>query len=568
MPQFYFSNRKLLFVILLAATSFGGTMAQPTVIFRQVMGGFNSPVDVVSAGDGSHRLFVVEKRGVIRVIKSDGMVQEPFLNITNFVVSNGERGLLSLAFHPDFENNRTFFIYFNNLAGELSVARLQTLANNPDMADINSARILLAIPKPTAIHNGADLNFGADGYLYFATGDGGPGGNPSNSAQDGTNLLGKMLRINVNLSDVAPYYTIPPDNPYVGMPGILPEIFQAGLRNPFRWNFDRLTNDMWIGDVGENLWEELNYVAAGTGAGKNFGWRCYEGSHVFNTTGCMPVTNYTAPIFEYAHDTAGGFSITGGAIFRDPLFPQLNGWYLMSDWVTGHLWKVKPDGAGGWTVTRQPKALTNITSYGYADDDAVYVVTLSGLLFRVEAAVESPLPLTLADFRGEQVTNGNNLSWQTSFEQNLKQFEVEYSEDNAAFTSAGIVAARNVQNGAGYSFTHNINNTKRIYYRLKMVDLDGRFEYSNTITLDVTTPLKNYVSPTIIVNGNVSVFLVESFDRVELIDLQGKILRKQSIGGRMGRIDVQLPAAAKGTVIVRVVNADPKKSFNTKVLVR
>lgn len=559
--------KKIYFVVILLAAICSNVFAQPRVIFRQIRGGLNNPLDVVSAGDGSKRLFIVEKGGTIRVIKNDVMLDEPFIDITGHVVSDGERGLLSLVFHPNFKNNKTFFIYFNNVAGEVTLVRLRTRADNPDRADETTAKVLLTIPKPTAIHNGAKLNFGADGYLYFATGDGGGGGDPFNSAQDGSKLLGKMLRINVDNIEVPPYYTIPPTNPYISVPGVRPEIYAGGLRNPYRWSFDRLTHDMWIGDVGEGQWEEVNFRPAANTAATNFGWRCYEGTHAFNLGGCLPESNYTHPIFEYHHDTTGGFAVTGGYVFRDPLFPQLNGWYLTTDHITGHLWKIRSNGAGGWTIVRQPKALSFVSAFGEGEDGDLYAVTLTGLLYRVEAAFETPLPVTLSNFAAQQGTGGINLTWQTSFEQNLKQFEIEYSDNNVEFVKAGIVAARNSINGETYSFLHTGYNKTRIYYRLKMVDLDGTVEYSRTITLDIPVTATNYIA-NISSNGTIALYLAESFDNVQVVDLQGKVLLKQPIRGRTGKIEITLPSSVTGTVVVRLDNADRKKNFARLVIVR
>jgi glucose/arabinose dehydrogenase len=571
MAKFYARHRKLFiisFISFLLAVIGNNGMAQPTVIFRQFMGGFSSPVDVVNAGDGSNRLFIVQRTGLIRILRDSAIVATPFINLTDSIISTGgEQGLLSLAFHPDYETNRTFFVYYTNTDGEITVVRFQTSIANPDVADASTGKILLNIPKSFTNHNGGDLNFGSDGYLYFGTGDGGSGGDPGNNAQNGNSLLGKLLRLNINNIEVPPYYTIPPDNPYVGDPNVRDEIYSMGLRNPWRWSFDRVTNDLWLADVGQNEWEELNFRESGTTNVVNYGWRCYEGTHEFNTNGCLPASNYNMPIFEYPHDTTGGFSVTGGFVYRGPDFPNLTGYYLMSDFVTGHLWKVIRSGAG-FTVTRQPLARTNISSYGEAENGALFAVTLGGTLFKVEATVDAPLPVTLLNFVGTSGTGGVNLTWETTFEQNIRHFDVEYSDDNIDFTSVGIVAARNAINGETYRFNHTVFNKQRVYYRLKMVDLDGSTEYSKTITLEITGSARNYVFPTLATNGTIGLYLTESFENVEIVDLQGKILKKQHISGRTGRIDIQLPSSAAGTVIVRLSHVDNKKNFAQKVLVR
>lgn len=559
----------LSFISVLLAAIGNNAMAQPTVIFRQFMTGFSAPVDVVNAGDGSNRLFIVQRTGLIRILRDSAIVAAPFIDLTDSIESDGgEQGLLSLAFHPDYETNRTFFVYYTNTDGEITVVRFQSSAANSDLADATTGKILLTIPKSFTNHNGGDLNFGSDGYLYFGTGDGGSGGDPQNNAQNGNSLLGKLLRLNVNNIDVAPYYTIPTDNPYVGDPNVRDEIFSMGLRNPWRWSFDRATNDLWIADVGQNLWEELNFREFGSTSGVNYGWRCYEGTHTFNTNGCLPAASYNTAIFEYPHDTTGGFSVTGGFVYRGPDFPNLVGYYLMSDYVTGHLWRVMRSGAS-FTVTRQPRSLANISSYGEAENGALFAVALgSGILYKVEAAADAPLPVTLLSFVGTSGTGGVDLTWETTFEQNLRHFEVEYSDNNLDFAPVGVVKALNTINGETYRFNHTVFNKERVYYRLKTVDLDGSYEYSKTITLDLTGAAKNYVFPTIATNGTVGLYLSESFENVEIVDLQGKILKKQHISGRTGRIDIQLPASAMGTVIVRLSHVDNKKNFTQKVMVR
>ncbi len=245
-----------------------------------IASGLQAPVFITHAGDNSGRLFVLEQPGRIRVIKQGMLLSTPYLDITSLVLYGGERGLLGLAFHPNYKQNGTFYVnYTRQTDGATVIARYRVSATNPDLADSASATILMIIPQPYANHNGGCLQFGQDGYLYIGMGDGGSGGDPQNYAQNINSLLGKMLRIDVNNGNP---YAIPPDNPYVNRDGA-DEIWALGLRNPWRFSFDRLTGDLYIADVGQNAWEEVNFQAANAQGGINYGWRCREGAHPYNS---------------------------------------------------------------------------------------------------------------------------------------------------------------------------------------------------------------------------------------------------------------------------------------------
>jgi glucose/arabinose dehydrogenase len=236
----------------------------PQVFFASVINsGISSPVDVVNAGDGSNRIFIVQRGGTIKVYDAAfNLLNANFLTLSGNFTTGGERGLLSLAFHPDYENNRYFFVYYTNGAGGVNIDRFQTDALNPNQAVVGSRTNIMSIAKPTAFtnHNGGKLQFGADGNLYFALGDSGSSGDPANLAQNGNSLWGKMIRINVDNFTTSPFYTIPTTNPFTSDPNVRDEIFNIGLRNPWRWSFDRLNNDMWIADVGQGAWEEVNHM--------------------------------------------------------------------------------------------------------------------------------------------------------------------------------------------------------------------------------------------------------------------------------------------------------------------
>lgn len=318
--------------------------AQPIIELQDFATGFQQPVAIRHAGDD--RLFIVQQNGIIRIIDGNGQtLATPFLDIDARVGSGGERGLLGLDFHPEYPDSNYFYVNYTNNSGNTRVSRFSGTAN-PNIADPDSEVILLTANQPFANHNGGDVHFGPDGYLYTGLGDGGSGGDPQNYSQTPTSLLGKMLRIDVNSGTP---YAIPPTNPFVGSTAVANEIWALGLRNPWRFSFDRLTGDLWIGDVGQNEWEEVDFQPASSTGGENYGWRCYEGNAPYNTTGCGAVGNYVAPVAVYANTSSLGCSITGGYVYRGSQYPDLYGYYLYTDYCSGRIWALKPDGQGGWT---------------------------------------------------------------------------------------------------------------------------------------------------------------------------------------------------------------------------
>ena len=274
----------------------------PTIGFQSVITALSAPIDILNAHDGSNRLFIVEQGGLIKVW--NGITTTNFIDLSSVISTGGERGLLSMVFHPNFNgtSNRYFFVYYTNTNGDIEVSRYQTTAGNSNTGDPSTKTIIITISHPAqSNHNGGKINFGTDGYLYFATGDGGGANDVPNNAQNGNVLLGKMIRIDVNslTSQMFGQYSVPANNPYISDPNVLDEIYNLGLRNPFRWSFDRVTGDMWIGDVGQGAKEEIDYRPAGGTGHNNFGWRCYEGS--ISTPGvadCTPVDN-VFPVFDY-----------------------------------------------------------------------------------------------------------------------------------------------------------------------------------------------------------------------------------------------------------------------------
>lgn len=363
--------------------------AQPNLELEVFASGFSSPVDIAHAGDS--RLFIVEKAGRIRIIDGSGnTLPQPFLDIGPRVNSQAsERGLLGLAFHPDYADNGFFFVNYTNNSGDTRISRFSVSAGNPDQADPNSELVLLEVDQPFNNHNAGDLNFGPDGYLYFGLGDGGAADDPGNRAQNRQTLLGKMLRIDVDNGDP---YSIPEDNPFADDDFTLDEIWAIGLRNPWRFSFDRLTGGMWIADVGQNRWEEVNYQAPGSGGGQNYGWRCYEGPDAFNLGGCLPQSEYTFPVQSYSNTSSVGCSITGGFVYRGSQYPDMYSYYIYADYCSGRFWALAPDGQGGWENTEVAN-LDNIEFVTFGEDSQgeLYVAAIGdGIIYRLTAPCNSP----------------------------------------------------------------------------------------------------------------------------------------------------------------------------------
>lgn len=365
------------------------TAAEAQTALVHIADGLESPVAVTHAGDGSGRLFITQQGGSILIFDGQQVRPTPFLDIQSLILSGGERGLLSVAFHPDYAVNGWFYVNYTDLNGDTVVARYQ-ISSDPDIADPTSAQVVLTIAQPFANHNGGQLKFGPDGYLYVGMGDGGSGGDPQNHAQNLGSLLGKMLRIDV---DGALAYGIPPDNPFVGNPDALPEIWALGLRNPWRFSFDRLTGDLWIADVGQNQFEEINFQPAGSPGGENYGWRLMEGNGCFNpATGCDD-GSLTLPVLEYDH--AQGCSVTGGYRYRGLRNPSLAGIYFYGDFCTGRVWGASVQGNGAWMETLLLDTNLNISAFGEDEEGELYVTHLSptnGALYLVSEAPTSSQP--------------------------------------------------------------------------------------------------------------------------------------------------------------------------------
>ena len=365
-----------------ASTADAGVPLPPDLEFDQIVTGLLNPVAIANAGDGSNRLFVVERAGRIRIVENGVLLATPFLDIDAVVNSSGgEQGLLGLAFDPDYASNGDFYVHYTRSDDANVVAHYRADPPSSNTAG-TVGTVLLTQSQPRTNHNGGQLAFGPDGHLYISIGDGGKQGDPDDNAQNMQTFLGKILRIGV---DGASPYTVPADNPFVGVAGTFPEIWQPGLRNPWRFSFDRATGDLFIGDVGQNSWEEINHAPAPSSGGENWGWRCYEASHEYNTAGCGPIGDYEMPILEYAH-AAGRCSVTGGYRYRGVAAPGLRGAYLFADWCSGDIWAGLYDaGTGTWSAVSLDFAqpTTGITSFGEDEAGNVYFVRSNSLyMFR------------------------------------------------------------------------------------------------------------------------------------------------------------------------------------------
>ncbi len=350
--------------------------------------GLSKPVFVTSARDGTGRLFIVEQSGRIKVFKSGSVRATPFLDIRASVSKGSEQGLLGLAFHPNYRTNRKLYVHFTNGDGDSIIREYRASATNPNVVDTSSKRKILEVGQPYANHNGGMLAFGPDGYLYIGLGDGGSAGDPDNRAQRLDTRLGKILRIDVNGTASGRAYRIPSSNPYAGSTPGLDEIWQSGLRNPWRFSFDRATGDLWIGDVGQNEWEEVDRAkrtATGAGPGTNWGWRVLEGTHCYSpSSGCDP-TGKTPPILEYAHGT-GRCSVTGGYVYRGSSIPALVGGYVFADFCSGEIFVVAANATAPATPTRLLDTSLLVSSFGENASGELFVVDHGGRMYRIVKA--------------------------------------------------------------------------------------------------------------------------------------------------------------------------------------
>ena len=449
-------------VILLSLAGGTGLVGQGLQLeLETVATGLGFPILVTHAGDGSGRLFIIEKLGRIRVLKNGILLPTPFLDVGSLVSTCNECGLLGLAFHPNYGANGLFYVSYTRVSDGASVlARYSVSGGNADLADAGSAEMMLVVAQPYSNHNGGHIAFGADGYLYLGLGDGGSGGDPQNHAQNKGDLLGNLLRIDPEGSPPAepndlcgsdPDYGIPASNPFVGGAGDCDEIWAYGLRNPWRFSFDRLTGDLWLGDVGQNSIEEIDYQAADSTGGENYGWRLMEGSSCFNPSSDCNDGSLTLPVLEY-NQLPGGCppgsgSVSGGYRYRGTLEPRLSGVYLYGDFCTGLLRGTVPRCDAVWESQVLLETGFAVSSFGEDETGEVYVAQYAasnGKIHRIAVAAGSGGPRLLAtpapvDFGVVQtgamatqeivLTNGNTGSEAVLVEEITLSDEVQFELD-------------------------------------------------------------------------------------------------------------------------------------------
>lgn len=348
--------------------------------WQKLVSGLNQPEGLVNAGDGSGRLFIVEQGGLIHILKDGALLPIPFLDLTQKVVCCGERGLLGFVFHPKYAENGFFYVdYTESVNNQLYtvIARYSVSASDPNLADPSSELRLLHIEQPYQNHKGGQLQFGPDGYLYIGMGDGGSQGDPDGNGQSLQTLLGKILRIDVDHSQP---YAIPADNPFATGGGLW-EIWAFGLRNPWRFSFDRQTGDLYIGDVGQDAWEEIDYLPVGSPGGENFGWNYYEGTHPYR--GSPPLgTNFVMPVAEYSHDL--GEAVIGGYVYRGKNLPAWQGVYLYGDYSSGRVWGLLHLADGSWLNAQMFETGIHISSFGVDEIGEIYLVDDGGSILMLK----------------------------------------------------------------------------------------------------------------------------------------------------------------------------------------
>ena len=449
---------KTLTLLLLLVTTFSFSQDIYTILFAD---GFSNPVEMQNVGDD--RLFIVEKRGVIEILQLDGTTNpNAFLDIQSIVLTPGgnydERGLLGLAFHPDYINNGYFYVNYIDNFGNTQISRFSVSTSDPNIADPDSEFQILEVEQPYINHNGGCLRFGPEGYLYIGLGDGGSAGDPENRSQNLQTLLGKMLRIDIDNTEGSTNYAVPSNNPFVGDPNALDEIWSYGLRNPWRFSFDSETDELWIGDVGQGSIEEIDRAAAGV-SGQNYGWRCYEGNQEYNTSGCPMEFDLTFPVAEYSH-SGGNCSITGGYVYRGEIYENFLGIYFYADFCSGEIGTIDQSNNqinhgpynGSWV------------SFGEDKNKELYIIDNFGSIYKIEGNILSTTDFninTVSIYPNPASNNLNVKSSNNSFIKNISIYDLKGS----------IALTKNI---SGLTETNiSINSLQSGIYMVKVTSTKG-----------------------------------------------------------------------------------------------
>lgn len=530
--------KRLYFVLFSLMLAFPAMAQEPSPLeieLEDFISGLSNPVGLEHAGD--ERLFVIQKNsGVIKIYDLDGNFISDFLDLSGLSTAS-EQGLLGLAFHPDYQENGRFFVNYTNASGDTVISEF-SVSSDPNEADENSEQILLEISQPFANHNGGGLEFGLDGYLYIGTGDGGSGGDPQNNAQNPQQLLGKMLRIDVDNGDP---YGIPADNPFVDDASTLDEIWAIGMRNPWRYTFDEENGDLWTADVGQNQWEEINVEPGDSDGGLNYGWRCYEASYEYNTSGCSG--DFFDPIAEYSHSGDGFCSITGGIVYRGDQFPRLNGHYFFTDYCAGDIFSLVEEEEGVYTEYN----LLQTSTFGYvafaADiNGQPYIVDINGSVRKIVDPCGDFDPEISAnvDFNAVSATEGTEYYWYLNG-------ELVEGENDQVFAPS--------ENGEVYAVVENA---------------DGCAIQTNTVDLNNVSvgdreksEVKVYPNPTadmIFIEG------ITSDSELEVLNSAGQIVELTLNRGTNSLVTADVSNLPSGMYFIRVENSGSRSviSFSKK----
>ncbi len=530
---------------LLFTLSLGAMQAQSPVRtqLQQFATGLTRICDIAHADD--ERIFAVLQAGSIRIVQPDGTVlPTPFLNITSRVNSTGnEQGLLGLTFDPDYANNGWFYVNYVNGpgSGTTRVSRF-SVSSNPNVADPDSEVIIYTQIQPYSNHNGGDMQFGPDGYLYIGFGDGGNAGDPQANGQRMTTALGKMLRIDVHNGTP---YGIPADNPFVNATDTLPEIWASGLRNPWRWGFDALTGDLWIGDVGQNAREEVDFWPAGDNSGPNFGWRCREGEIAYNTAGCPPASAFIEPISVHVNSPNEWCSVIGGRVYRGDTFWRLEGRYLYTDYCLGRFFSLRPDEFGGWIREEvQPTGAYGLSCIAENKAKELFAGNSNnGILYRIVDVCPQPRPVINITGNELTATSGQSYTWLF----------------NGTAIPGELAQTLTVGSNGEYSVIVNFGTNCQLASEAVNVTTTGFSALADGAIRVHPVPANERL-------------LIEGLEagrvQVAILDLSGRVVLQRELQRVEGQLALDIRDVSNGNYILRITNAEGAEVLRRSVAVQ